>query len=55
MTVSYQFYCAVELCVWQMALEIMRIKNHSSFIWNWAENLQMFAYTEGKRGQLNVV
>jgi hypothetical protein len=28
---------------WQMAIELMRLRNHPSHMWQWTTNLQMFA------------
>ncbi len=33
---------------WQMAIELMRIRNHPSHIWQWTENLQLFACRSGE-------
>ena len=43
-----QFYHLVELNGWQIAVELMRIKNHSSHIWEWLTNIQMFIYSSTK-------
>lgn len=41
-------YRLVEADGWQMAIEIMRIRNHPSHIWEWSPNLQLFEYTEAR-------
>ena len=43
-----QFYLLVELNGWQIAVELMKIKNHPSHIWEWLTNIQMFVYTSTK-------
>ena len=34
---------------WQMAIELMRIRNHPSHIWQWTVNLQMFECRDAER------
>lgn len=45
-----QFSSLVELNGWQMAVELMKIKNHPSHIWEWNMNIQMFEYYLAKKG-----
>lgn len=45
-----QFFRLVELNGWQMAVELMKIKNHPSHIWEWNTNTQMFEYYLAKKG-----
>lgn len=42
------FYRLVEANGWQMAIELMRIRNHPSHIWEWSTSLQMGEYTLAK-------